>query len=368
MRNLLIFLSLLLFNIVSANAQVNVHRNLPAVDFLEERLEVPIKLIPNYRDVMRDIISDLSIYAKGRNPKFDILAREGLYLLFKGEWEEQLDELRKAQAMGMIYDEEKFIAQLFRNEEEAPHPIGTPIRRYLQNIDGVVINGMFCENNPPDNATMKIINDEGLNLFGVEHCSDAEALNKAVTSAVSQKIVLHIDNDFSKKYDTIPNGKILLENPQNIDSLNNVRNMLLITDSKRYGSRGEWVFALSETNYDMLIIDPFHKGREALTKEDITMLKFKKLGARRKVIARVSLTEAEDFRFYWQRGWRLNNPSWLLLVSKDNPAALVVEYWNPQWKEIIGNYVRGILDLGFDGIMFDGLDAHMRFERLTPID
>ncbi|MGD9638820.1 MAG: hypothetical protein AB7U85_07150 [Alphaproteobacteria bacterium] len=369
MKSLVVYIFILvMFSSSLAKAQVNIRRNIPEADFLEEHIDVPIMLIPNYRDVMRDMVSDLSVYLKGRNPEFDVLAREGLYLLFRGEWEQNLYELRQAQQEGLVYDDEKFIASLFRNEEDAPPKIGTPIRRYLQSIDAEVIEGIFCDNNPPDKETSKIIKDAGLITFGIEHCRSKNDEASAVKDAAVKEIALHIDNDLKAKFDNVPEKAMAFENPENIKSLKDVRNFLMVEDTKKFGNRGEFILALSNTNYDMLVIDPFFKGSEALLKEDITALKFKKLGARRKVIARVNLTEAEDFRYYWKRGWRLGIPSWLRMISKENPYAIVVEYWNPEWKEIIGNYVRAIFDLGFDGIMFEGLDAHLRFERLTPID
>lgn len=369
MHNLFFLLFFLLFLIPhKVEAQITLQRNLPKVDFLEDRLNVPIELIPNYRDLMRDMISDLSVYAKGRDPNFMILTHEGLYLLIRGEWEENLDELKRIKRTGIVYDDdEKFLREMFQTDSDLIFKVGTPIRRYLHNLDGVVISGMYCHHNPPDEKTMKIINLERLAVLGIEHCAQEDLKNQAVKKAAAQKIALHLDQDLQKNYDLIPQ-KMILENANNIDSLKDVQNMLIMTDSRKYGNRAKWVLALSDTNYDLLIIDPFYRGREALTKEDLAMLKFKKLGAKRKVLAKVDLTTAEDFRFYWKSSWRLGRPSWLRMVSRDNPAGLVVEYWNPEWKAIIGNYVKGILDLGFDGILFDGLDAHLRFEKLTPID
>lgn len=350
------------------NAQITIRRNIPEADFLEERLDVPIKLIPNYRDILRDIITDLSIYAKGRNPDFNVISKEGLYLLFKGEWEEHLAELERAQEQGLIYEDEKFLVKMFEQEqyEQSHYPIGTPIRRYIHNLDGVIIEGRFCENNSPDEKTLQIINDAGLFIFGIENCSNKNDTINALKTSASLKIPLHINNN---KYNKIPNNAPALENQNNIYSLKDIRNMLLITNpDKNYGSRAEFLLALSETNYDLLIIDPFYNGNEAFTKNEINSLKFKKLGSKRKVFAKVNLTEAEDYRYYWKKSWRLGNPSWLRLISKKNPYAIIAEYWKPEWKEIIGKYVKGIIDLGFDGIIFDGLDNHLNFENLTPID
>ncbi|MBY0508544.1 MAG: hypothetical protein K2P94_00190, partial [Rhodospirillaceae bacterium] len=42
-----------------------------------EILDIPLAQIPNYRDAMRDVITDLATYARGRDPKFIITTRGG---------------------------------------------------------------------------------------------------------------------------------------------------------------------------------------------------------------------------------------------------------------------------------------------------
>jgi endo-alpha-1,4-polygalactosaminidase (GH114 family) len=46
----------------------------------------------------------------------------------------------------------------------------------------------------------------------------------------------------------------------------------------------------------------------------------------------------------------------------------MVNYWDPKWKELIGKYVQGILDLGVDGILLDQLDTYLYFEDLMPLE
>jgi uncharacterized protein (TIGR01370 family) len=146
-----------------------------------------------------------------------------------------------------------------------------------------------------------------------------------------------------------------------------MRNILVLTNNEKFGSKGEWILKLQENNYDAIVIEPFFKGKEALNYKEVNSLKFKKMGARRLVLAHMNITEAFDDKYYWKPSWRLKEPYWLRFNSRKNKHAVITEYWRPQWKEIVGKYFSGIFKLGFDGVVLDGLDNHLLFERLTPI-
>ncbi len=116
----------------------------------------------------------------------------------------------------------------------------------------------------------------------------------------------------------------------------------------------------------VVIVDLFHEGTEELTADDVAALKVKANGARRLVIAYMSIGEAEDYRYYWQQGWKVGSPSWL---EKENPAwhgNYIVRYWDEDWQSVIygndGSYLRKILNAGFDGVYLDIIDAFEYFE------
>jgi len=80
----------------------------------------------------------------------------------------------------------------------------------------------------------------------------------------------------------------------------------------------------------------------------------------------MSIGEAEDYRYYWQSGWKVGNPSFL---DKENPnwkGNYKVRYWDKDWQNIIyGNdnsYLKKILDAGFDGVYLDIIDGFEYFE------
>ena len=113
-------------------------------------------------------------------------------------------------------------------------------------------------------------------------------------------------------------------------------------------------------------MDIFDRDGVAFTASEINQLKSKANGGKRLVICYMSIGEAEDYRYYWESGWKVGNPSFL---DKENPnwkGNFKVRYWDKDWQKIIyGNnssYLKKILDAGFDGVYLDIIDAFEYFE------
>lgn len=80
------------------------------------------------------------------------------------------------------------------------------------------------------------------------------------------------------------------------------------------------------------------------------------------VLAYIDIAEAEDYRTYWQPGWRVGDPEW---IAGDDPDGwegnFPVAYWHDEWRQIwLGpqGYLQGILDVGFDGVYLDWVEAY----------
>ncbi|MBN4051041.1 MAG: hypothetical protein COA82_04430 [Alkaliphilus sp.] len=75
---------------------------------------------------------------------------------------------------------------------------------------------------------------------------------------------------------------------------------------------------------------------------------------------------AESYREYWNAEWKLNKPKWLGVENPNWGGNYKVEFWNQDWQKIIfGNedsYLSKIINLGFDGVYFDLVDAYEYFE------
>ncbi len=359
-----------LFLTVSGAANAQQTSQIPEdFDPLEERFKIEAAYIPNYREMMRDVIVALEQYARENRPEFQIILDGGQDLLTRGQWENDLDDLHRAEMAGAQTDDERFLLKLFSPEH--PIAVGSPIRRYIMAADGLLLTDQICGRArgklSPENE--KIVKEYGLFLIGAEHCASEKEQKNAVTTLAKNKIPVHADTDKKASFNHIPaETELFLENPNNIDSLAKVRNMLIMTDTRNFTDKDLWIKALGETNYDLLIIEPFFKSNIPLTKEEVKEIQAKKIGARRLVFAVLNVAVAEDTRLYWEHGWKLREPAWLRFQSKTNPAGIVVDYWNPAWKRILGAYFKSIMDLGFDGIVLQGVDEHKTYERIIPIN
>ena len=154
------------------------------------------------------------------------------------------------------------------------------------------------------------------------------------------------------------------ENPNSIISLKNVNTFAYITNSAAFGRADEFAMKMHGTNYDLLIVDVLH-GRNPLSRKAVETLKFKKIRARRLVFATVNIGTAASYRFYWKANWREGSPAWIKAPVRDDPDRYHVEFWRPEWQRIIygdtKSYVYGLITLGFDGVIMEGIEESYRF-------
>ena len=251
--------------------------------------------------------------------------------------------------------------------EDAIVPLGLPMRRFIQAIDGIALNDQFCGKSIPL-PSLQRFQAMGVAMMSIEHCGNDAAAFRALEQSQQALMFSHVDADRSDMFERLPVRRPMGENSNNIESLDEARNMLVLTQSRPFGSRDDWLLSVSSTNYDVVVIDAFYNGKEPLSKDDIHSLKFKALGAQRLVFAWLDLSHAGDDRFYWEPEWDVGSPSWIVGRHPDRLGTFAVEYWHPRWKSIIGNYFKGIMDLGFDGVVLNGTDAYLRFEAMTALD
>lgn len=319
-----------------------------------EVLDIPLQEIPNYRAAMREIVEDLAVYAENRDPNFIVVTRPGFDLLSWSRREFELAEIKRD--------------PMAKLPQDAIVQVGTPMRRYIQSIDGFILNGQFCAPLRVPGADLQAMLKQGLKGMTIEHCQAPEQANAALQAAVRMGVVSHIDLDDTDDFARAPTRRPSPENPRNVEALLGARNMVMLLDSRNYATREEWFAAMAGTNYDVVVTDAFYKGNRSLTKDEVHHLKFKEMGARRLVLARMSVGYAEDERFYWQREWQVGEPTWIQALGPERPGQYVIEFWNPAWKAIVGRYFAGIMDLGFDGVVLDGVEAYRRWEFMTPLD
>jgi cysteinyl-tRNA synthetase, unknown class len=321
----------------------------------------PLEQIPNHRQWMRDIVVELASYGKSRNPGFIVLARNAPELLVKGkreyDWETQRDPDGAASG--------KYA------------PIDSIVRPYLNAIDGLLVDGLFYGQEAVDQPTAegvthgylqiaKLLHDAGRRMLTIEYCHGAKARAEAARKTRQAKTISFLDEPGDKRLGRIPGVRPPDENPQPITNLQEARNFLPLLHAERFGSREDWVAALTATNYDVLLLDPFWRT-ESLSADQVNSLKYKAVGSQRLVLAVLPVGRALDDRFYWKSQWRPGDPKWLIAPDPDAPSRMVVEYWNAEWKDIIGKYMQGLVELGVDGVLLDTVDAYRYFEELMPL-
>lgn len=114
---------------------------------------------------------------------------------------------------------------------------------------------------------------------------------------------------------------------------------------------------LRRSSYDLLVMDYAHDGHAGteFTREQIRTLR----AAGKVVLAYFSIGEAEDYRFYWQAGWKKSPPSFLGPENPDWPGNYKVRYWEPSWwQQALEPYLDRILAAGFSGLYLDIVDAY----------
>jgi hypothetical protein len=371
--------------------------------------------VPNLREEWRDVITELSTYAKGRNPKFIMVMRGGVELLVRGKREAQWDQIMDP--IGQNYDKRL--------------PLGAAFRPFMKLIDGEIFDGLYCgemaydgpldkavqarladdaivarelaqgierpapgvENGPysPDpkaeaarvdqirhKADMEdhkrrvlrafgALRDAGRPIFSIDNCPTQAAVDAAHRAADRDHVVSFADQG-NAKLDRIPPGHPFHENASAIGTLAQVRTLLPNPKGDRFGSKEEWLAALSATSYDAMVIDVSWRGIDLITKADVARLKYKNLGGPRLVLAEMPMGRAFDGRWYWQTGWQAGRPAFLFAVDPHEAGAYVIDAQDPAWKEILGKTIAGIIDLGFDGVVMDDLDWYLWFEDIMPLD
>ena len=82
----------------------------------------------------------------------------------------------------------------------------------------------------------------------------------------------------------------------------------------------------------------------------------------RLVLAYIDVGQAEDYRTYWQPGWGVGAPDWIVGADPDGwEGNYPVAYWYDEWRAIWlddGGYLAQIVEAGFDGVYLDWVEAY----------
>lgn len=304
----------------------------------------------NYRKAMRDFVIKISDEAHKSNADFIIIPQNG---------------------QAVAWDDDENIV---------------PDEKYFAAIDGTGREDVFYGTDKnwglADGAsTPSEISNEFQKLCDVYRDAGVCVLSIDYTGHDAQKIKDSYELNKNKGYisfsasernlNAIPLEEPYAKKSSDIKRLSDAKNFLYIINPEKFKNKNDFVNSLSKTDYDVLIIDLFCESGDddsegMLSKEDVACLKTKANGGSRLVICYMSIGEAENYRWYWQKGWRPHHPSFLERANRDWAGNYKVRYWYKEWQEIIcgekNSYLSKILDAGFDGVYLDIIDAYEYFE------
>lgn len=96
------------------------------------------------------------------------------------------------------------------------------------------------------------------------------------------------------------------------------------------------------------------------TAKDIALLHGTKgyAGKPKVVLAYVDIGEAENYRSYWVKGWKVGSPAWIVAKDPDGWSGnFPVAYWDAGWQAIMKGVVERVARSGYDGIYMDWIEA-----------
>jgi len=293
----------------------------------------------NFKEEMRQFVIGISQYAKNIKPGFDIIVQNGVELVTQnGEENSVLHQAYLNAIDGQGQEELNF----GYDTDDMPTP--SNIHQHLKHF-------------------LDLEKSAGKKIFVTDYCSTPA--NIAESYQLNAQYGYTGYAAISRELDVIP-AYIQNENNADIIALDSVQNFLYLINPANYSNKQDLINTLSATDFDMIIMD-WALNRIPFTATELNQIKHKHNGGERKLIAYVSIGEAENYRYYWKNEWNVNKPFWIEAENPDWPGNYIVKYWEKQWQDIIyGNnqsYIKKVMDAGFDGVYLDIIDAYDFFEE-----
>ncbi|MEW5250449.1 endo alpha-1,4 polygalactosaminidase [Microbulbifer sp. 2201CG32-9] len=297
----------------------------------------------DYRQEMRDLVIEISRYAKRRDRDFIIVPQDALPLV-----------------------------------TSSGQASGTPETAYLNALDGIAQQGVFFGlNTAVDQPTPAAQSDNLQQLLNIARDDgDLVALVTDFASSeanIDESIRLNQEADYlgfaapQRLLNTIPSHPTVLpgENRADIEDLTFARNFLQLINPSSFASPQAFVDAVADTDYDVVILDFFFNG-EPYSQEQLQQMRLKRDGGERLLLAYMSIGQAQSDLFYWEDFWLTNPPIWLDEQVAESATNYHVRYWLEPWQEILfggeGAYLDRIIDAGYDGAYLDNVDEFEFFE------
>ena len=132
-------------------------------------------------------------------------------------------------------------------------------------------------------------------------------------------------------------------------------------------TKAQAVDRLAACGRDWIVLDAQFSGETPWARADLDAIRHGLTG--RKVIAYISIGEAEDYRPYWRKEWGRKGkltaaaPAWLGAENPEWKGNYRVRYWNAEWQKIMLAAVDDAMTRGFDGVYLDIVDGFETYEQ-----
>lgn len=297
------------------------------------------------RQEMIDFVISISDYAKQQNPDFAIIPQNAVGLLSNVEGEADTG----------------------------------PNTAYIDAIDGLGVEDLWYDDNraanwtPYDLELIGLAQDEGKFVLATSYPTQDAKQEAFIQNAIDAGLIPYVgDRDLdSGNADPINNTiedrmeggdfNAPWENVPNDPDVPDVRPDLQVEEfAVQYSNLDADEIAGSA--YDLLIVEgkPGDAATAELTDAEVAELS----AAGKTMIGYVSVGQTDDARPYWDSSWTDDGtdtgsptgsaPSWLGDQAESWPATLV-EFWDPEWQDIVIDQVIDLATRGYDGIFLDNM-------------
>lgn len=114
---------------------------------------------------------------------------------------------------------------------------------------------------------------------------------------------------------------------------------------------------------DVVVIDPYDARQVLWSTHNVAQMQVTASGKRRRVLAYVSIGEAEDYRNYWPH---VKDADY---IDRENPewkGNFKVKFWDADWQAVMFGVIADIMNRGYDGVYLDIIDAYEYYEKAFP--
>lgn len=296
----------------------------------------------NYRQDMRNFVQGISAYAKAIRPNFVVIPQNGQELLTENGEDSGIPVSDYLKAIDAVGREDLFYGY---TEENKPTP--APEQKYMM-------------------AFLDLARRNSISVLSIDYCTTPKFVEDSYKKNFEKD---YISIATTRELDKIPSYPTTPyhANAQNILKISQAKNFLYLINPSLFSTKEKFLQAVRNTNYDLVVMDLFFRENDPFTLAEITSLKMKQNGGKRMIFSYMSIGEAENYRYYWQKEWLTYPPVWLDKENPNWPGNYKVKYWIAQWQRIIfgisGSYLHRILEAGFDGVYLDIIDAFEYFEN-----